>query len=124
MRKIVRLDYLNIVSLFAAFNAAVGLYAVSKSVIDGATKAICPLGLAYPLLTFTINLNLDLSQHDLWLISADIIIAVIFYALSGAISGAVLVFVYNLTARFWAGLVGEVEESKPSPEAQPGIGLI
>ena len=117
MRKVLKLDVLSVVWLFVIFYAAVGLFASAKSVLTGEEKVYCPFGLHLPFLYFTVDINFKLPEWPGMLASVLLIIAVVFYALTGAISGFTAAWAYNLTSRFWPGIAATVEPEKKIAEA-------
>jgi hypothetical protein len=123
VRKILRLDMLSAVRLFAVIYALIGLYASSKSVILGEESIDCPFGFQYPMLHATVDVTIKLPQAA-WLAPFLVLISVVFYALTGIISGVAAVLLYNLTSRFWPGVSAEVEAEKLAVEPSHGTGLI
>ncbi len=47
-----------------------------------------------------------------------------FYAITGAISGAAFSYLYNLTSRFWPGVSAEVEADKLQTVLAADVALI
>jgi len=123
VRKVLRLDMSSTVRLFVLVYSLIGLYAASKSVIVGDESIYCPFGFEYPLLHLTIDVTFKVPR-EVWLSPFMVLISVIFYALSGIISGVAAVLLYNLTAKFWPGISAVVSTEAPSAEPGPGIGLI
>jgi hypothetical protein len=118
MRKVLRLDYLSTIRLFVMVYSVIGLYTASKSVIVGDESIYCPFGFQYPMLYLTLDVTFKLPQAA-WIAPFLVLISVIFYALTGIISGFTAVLLYNLTARFWAGISAAVaNESPAAPPAQ------
>ncbi|MGB8262081.1 MAG: hypothetical protein WCE75_17110 [Terracidiphilus sp.] len=118
MRKIVKLDIFSTVRVFVAFYALVGLYVSYMSALEGKDKVVCPFGFYYPMTYLTFNLNIDLPHPASWATFFIVIVAVIFYALTGLISGTTVVLTYNLTAKYWPAIRGELEPL-PAPAAPP-----
>ncbi len=87
MHKILRLDMLSVVRLFVAFYAVIGIYAASRSALMGADSVLCPFGFEYPLSHATINLTINLPHPASWVTPFLVLIAIVFYAITGAISG-------------------------------------
>jgi len=125
MRKVVKLDVLSVVRLFVIFYAAVGLFASVKAVLNDAEKLYCPFGFEYPFLYYTVNINFTTSEWPRILTGVAVLIAVLFYAITGAISGATAAFAYNLTSRFWPGISAEVksdnQHAEPAPQIPPAL---
>ncbi len=119
MRKVLKLDVLSVVRLFAVFYAAIGLYVSANAVLTGADKLNCPFGFDYPYLYFRVNINFELAEWPRMMAGVLVLIAMVFYSITGAISGAAAGFAYNLTSRFWPGLAAVVESEKKAVEATP-----
>ena len=109
MRKVLKLDVLSVTRIFVLFYAAIGLYASVQTVLTNADKLYCPFGLDYPYLYFTVNIHFALSEWPGMMVGVLVLIAVMFYAITGAISGATAALAYNLTSRFWPGIAATVE---------------
>jgi hypothetical protein len=125
MRKVTRLDMISILRLFAIFYSVVGFCVATKAVIVDDESVLCPFGFAYPLCTFYIYLTIHLPHPATWMSAGIIVIMVVFYALTGLISGAAVVFAYNLLARVWPALSVRVQgDAAPPSEPDPGIGLV
>jgi hypothetical protein len=124
MRKILRLDMLSVVRLFAIFYAVIGVYAASKSAIMGKDSVLCPFGFEYPLSYATINLTVSLPHPATWVTPFMVLIAVVFYAITGVISGVTVVILYNISSKYWPGVLAEVKTDERPAEPGPGIGLI
>ncbi len=124
MRKILRLDVFSVATLFAVFYAGIGLYIALKSVLHDESSLLCPLGLELPVLHFTINITLKLPPTSVLVTPFFVINCVVFYAITGALSGTFVSILYNLTSRFWPGISGEVDAKIQRTQPSPGIGLI
>jgi hypothetical protein len=114
MRKILRLDMISCVRVFIVFYAVIGLYASSKATMTGADTILCPFGFEYPYLFLRVNLNINLPNPPNAVTPFLVLISVVFYALTGAISGTAVVLLYNLTSRFWPGISAELEPDHPT----------
>ncbi len=68
----------------------------------------------------TIDVTLKLPPPSLAITPFLVVISVVFYALTGAISATVVCILYNLTSRFWPGISGQVDVNGP---VQPDIGF-
>jgi hypothetical protein len=123
MRKIVRLDMHSTVRLFVASYAVIGLYSASKAAILGDESILAPFGFAYPLCTLYFYLTIHLPNPATFFTGGIILITTVFFALTGAISGATVVFVYNFLARFWPLLSAEFAPDPHSAQSAPAIAL-
>jgi hypothetical protein len=123
MRKVLRLNVLLVVWLFAALYAVIGLYAASKSAILQQDSVVAPLGFEYPLAHFSITITFKLPQPASWLTPVIVLIMGMFYALTGAISGTAFAYFYNLTSKFWPGVLAQTEADKLQPEPKPDVAL-
>jgi hypothetical protein len=117
MRKVLKLDVLSVARLFATLYAVIGLYVSAKAVLTGAEKLNCPFGIDYPYLYFRVNINFVLAEWSAWMTPVLLLIAMMFYAITGAISGAIAAIAYNLTSRFWPGIAAIVEPEKAQAQA-------
>jgi hypothetical protein len=118
VRKILRLDIFSAARLFAILYALGGLYNSVKSVWAGDDFVSCPFGIWYPMWFFTVNLNIKIPHPASWLTPLVVLCPVAFYAVTGVISGVVLVILYNLTSKFWPGILGRVEANeRPAKQA-------
>jgi hypothetical protein len=124
VRKILRFDMLSVVRLYAVLCAVIGVYTASKSALEGADTVLCPFGFEFPLLYLTVNLTINLPHPASWLTPFIVLISVIFYAITGAISGTTVVILYNISSRYWPGVLAEVKTDERTAEPGPGIGLI
>jgi hypothetical protein len=109
MRKILRLNFFSAVRFFAVFYAIIGIYDSFKSVFQGAATIDFPIGFHYPLVAFNFSLSFT-TPHPVSLV------AVVFYAITGAISSAPFIVLYNATSRFWAAVTATFEPGKHPPE--------
>lgn len=124
MRKIKRLDLKSMLWVFAVFYAVVGLCVASKAVIVDDESIQCPFGLAYPLCTLYLYLTVHLPHPATWMSAGIIVIAVVFYALTGLMSGAAVVFAYNAVARFWPLLSAKLEDDTVTHEPDQSVSPI
>jgi hypothetical protein len=114
MRKVLRLDMNSTLRMFAAFYAFVGLCVGSKAAIVNDDSLVCPFGFAYPMTQAIITVTLNLPHPATWLTMGLILITGVFYAITGLISGAAVVLVYNIVGKFWPLFSVQVEaESQP-----------
>lgn len=60
MRRIVRLNMVSVLSLFAVFYAVVGLWASSKAVMTHQDAIVCPFGFAFPMAQAVITVTIHL----------------------------------------------------------------
>ena len=116
MRKVLKLDVVSVVRLFVIFYAVIGLYAAAKAALTRASSVVCPFGLEYPYLYWRINLTIDLPDPPNATTPFFVVIAAVFYAITGAVSGATAAFAYNLTSRFWPGIAAIVEPGQKIEE--------
>jgi hypothetical protein len=124
MRKILRLDLVSTLRLFVVFYALIGLWASSKSALSGDTTVDCPFGFYYPLLHFDVNLTINLPNPASWLTPFIVLISIVFYGSTGAISGTALVLLYNYTSRFWPGVKASVEQDALPAALSPTIAVV
>jgi len=124
MRKVTRLDMISMLWLFGIFYALVGLFVASKAVLVDAESVLCPFGFAYPMCTFYLYLTVHLPHPATWLSAGIIVITVVFYSLTGLISGAAVVLAYNLVARIRPLLTVQVEGDTVTSETGSNIGLV
>jgi hypothetical protein len=124
MRKIHRLDYRSVVSVFAVFYAIIGVFAATKAAIASEDSVVFPFGFEYPLSHLNLDITFNLPHPASWITPVVVFIAAIFYAMSGVISGVTLVFFYNLTSKFWPGISAQVQDEERLVEPNPGIGLV
>jgi hypothetical protein len=123
MNKIVQLRTLSVAWLFAVLYGMVGLYASTKSVLQHDESVLCPFGFDFGMCRYTINVTLHAGAGE-WQPWSIIVISVVFYALTGAISGAAVALLYNLTAPIGGGISGRVESAPVPSQPGQGIGLI
>jgi thiol:disulfide interchange protein len=124
VRKILRFDMLSVVRLFVVFYAVIGVYAATKSAIMGEDTVLCPFGFEYPLLYLTVNLTIKLPHPTSWITPFVVFFSVMFYAITGAISGVTFVIVYNISSKYWPGVLAQVKAEERPDEPASGIGLI
>ena len=130
MRKILRLDFFSAVRFFAVFYAIIGVFDSLKSVIEGAATIDFPIGFHYPELAFNFSFSFT-NPHPVSIATPFAVLgAVFFYAVTGAISSAPFIVLYNATSRFWPAVTATFEpdkhpnESAPqTPPAEPGDSL-
>jgi hypothetical protein len=113
----------SMLKLFGVFYALVGLFVACKAAISGDESIQLPFGFAYPLWTFYIYVTVHLPHPAAWSTMTVILMCVVFYSITGLISGAAVVLVYNWLARFWPFLSAEPErDSQPKPsETTPDL---
>jgi hypothetical protein len=119
VRKILRLDTFSVVNLFAVFYAIVGLFDAMTAVLRDQSSLPCPLGIELPMLHFTMNFAFSRPESQVAALLL-VIICAIFFAITGAISGAFVSILYNLTSRFWPGISGKIDIARP---AKPDMGF-
>jgi hypothetical protein len=107
--------------LFVIFYAAIGLYIASKAAFTGAASVSCPFGFDYPYLYFRVNVDLGFPNPPSFATPVFVLISVVFYGITGAISGFTAAWAYNLTSRFWPGIAATIEPEKRQPEPAPQI---
>jgi hypothetical protein len=90
----------------------------------GADSVLCPFGFEYPLSHATINLTINLPHPASWVTPFLVLIAIVFYAITGAISGTAVVILYNISSKYWPGVLAQVIAEERLVEPGPGIGLI
>jgi hypothetical protein len=109
MRKILRLNFFSAVRFFAVFYALIGLYVSLKSVFQGAASIDFPIGFHYPFVAFNISLSLT-NPHPVSIVTPiAVLVAVFFYAITGVLSSAPLIVLYNATSRFWPPVTATFE---------------
>ena len=127
MRKILRLNFFSAVRFFAVFYAIVGIYNSLKSVVLGAATIDFPIGFHYPEVAFNFSFSFT-NPHPVSIATPFAVLgAVFFYAVTGAISSAPFIVLYNATSRFWPAVTATFEpEEHPqelaqqSPLTEPG----
>ena len=116
MRKILRLNFFSAVRFFAVFYAIIGIYDSFKSVFQGAATIDFPIGFHYPLVAFNFSLSFT-NPHPVSIATPfAVLVAVVFYAITGAISSAPFIVLYNATSRFWPGVTATFEPDKHPTE--------
>ena len=116
MRKILRLNFLSALRFFAAFYAIIGIYNSLKSVFQGAATIDFLLGFHYPMVAFDIPLSLT-NPHPVSIATPfAVLVAVVLYAITGAISSALFILLYNATSRFWPAVTATFEPDKHPTE--------
>ncbi len=117
MRKILRLNFFSALRFFAGFYAIIGLYNSLKSVVQGAATIDFPIGFHYPEVAFNFALSFS-NPHPVSIATPFAILgAVFFYAITGAISSAPFIVLYNATSRFWPAVTATFEPDKPPAES-------
>jgi len=127
MRKILRLNFLSALRFFAAFYAIIGIYNSLKSVFQGAATIDFPIGFHYPEVAFNFSFSFT-NPHPVSIATPFAILgAVICYAITGAISSAPFIVLYNATSRFWPAVTATFEPdnhptelARQTPPAPPG----
>jgi len=114
MRKVVRLDTKSTMRLFAVFYALMGVYAVVEGVLDGVNTVACPLGFLYPVAHAYITINLNMSHPADISTLGLVVIGIVVFGITGAVSGIPLILIYNVLGRWWPLFLAEV-----APEAPP-----
>jgi hypothetical protein len=119
MGKILRLNFFSAVRFFALFYAIVGVYNSLKSVVQGAATIDFPVGFHYPEVAFNFSLSFT-NPHPVSIATPFAVLgAVFFYAVTGAISSAPFIVLYNATSRFWPAVTATFEpEEHPTESAQ------
>jgi hypothetical protein len=116
MRKILRLNFFSAVRFFALFYAIVGIYNSLMSVFRGAATIDFPIGFHYPEVAFNFSLSFT-NPHPVSIATPFAVLgAVFFYAVTGAISSAPFIVLYNATSRFWPAVTATFEPDKGSTE--------
>ena len=119
MRKILRFDTGSIAKPFAVLYAIFGMLFAVAANFQPIDRITVPIGLLLPNIYLTINLHL-LASHSLspWAIFL-ILISMVCYAFTGAISGATVAIVYNRTSHLWRGIEGLPEGTAPETPKPP-----
>jgi len=119
MRKILRLNFFSAVRFFAVFYAIIGIYNSLKSVFQGAATIDFPIGFHYPEVAFNFSFSFT-NPHPVSIATPFAILgAVICYAITGAISSAPFIVLYNATSRFWPAVTATFEpDNRPTELAQ------
>lgn len=121
MRKIIRLNMVSALRIFAISYAFIGLYVSLKAAITGAESILAPFGFAYPMVTFYIYLTIHLPQPANALTLGLGSIVIVFYAITGLISGTAVVLLYNWLSSFLPLLSGEVEDRRTAELQLPSL---
>jgi hypothetical protein len=117
MHKILRLNFFSAVRFFAVFYAIIGVYNSLVSVIQGAATIDFPIGFHYPEVAFNFSLSFT-NPHPVSIATPFAVLgAVFFYAVTGAISGAPFIVLYNATSRFWPAVTATFEPDERSTES-------
>jgi hypothetical protein len=119
MQKILRLNFFSAVRFFAVFYAIIGIYNSLESVFRGAATIDFPIGFHYPEVAFNFSLSFA-NPHPVSIATPFAVLgAVFFYAVTGAISSAPFIVLYNATSRFWPAVTATFEPGKrPTESAQ------
>jgi hypothetical protein len=119
MQKILRLNFFSAVRFFALFYAMIGVYNSLKSVFQGAPTIDFLLGFHYPMVAFDIPLSLT-NPHPVSIGTPfAVLAAAVCYAITGALSSAPFIVLYNATSRFWPAVTATFEpEKRPTESAQ------
>ena len=116
MRKVLRLNFFSAVRFFAVFYAIIGIYNSLKSVFQGAATIDFPIGFHYPEVAFNFSFSFT-NPHPVSIATPFAILgAVICYAITGAISSAPFILLYNATSRFWPAVTATFEPDKHPTE--------
>lgn len=123
MQKILRLNFFSALRFFALFYAIIGVYNSLQSVIQGAPTIDFPIGFHYPEVAFNFSLSFT-NPHPVSIATPFAVLgAVFFYAITGAISSAPFIVLYNATSRFWPAVTATFEPGKlpaePAPQPPP-----
>ena len=117
MQKILRLNFFSALRFFALFYAIIGVYNSLESVFQGAPTIDFPIGFHYPEVAFNFSLSFT-NPHPVSIATPFAVLgAVFFYAITGAISSAPLIVLYNATSRFWPAVMATFEPAKPPAES-------
>jgi len=117
MQKILRLNFFSALRFFALFYAIIGIYNSLESVFQGAPTIDFPIGFHYPEIAFNFSLSFT-NPHPVSIATPFAVLgAVFFYAITGAISSAPFIVLYNATSRFWAAVTATFEPGKPPAES-------
>ncbi len=119
MRKILYLNFFSALRFFAVFYAIIGFYNSLQSVFQGAATIDFPIGFHYPEVAFNFSLSFT-NPHPVSIATPFAVLgAVFFYAVTGAISSAPLIVLYNATSRFWPGVTATFDPGNPPAESAP-----
>ena len=117
MQKILRLNFFSALRFFALFYAIIGIYNSLESVFQGAPTIDFPIGFHYPEIAFNFSLSFT-NPHPVSIATPFAVLgAVFFYAITGAISSAPFIVLYNATSRFWPAVTATFEPGKPPAES-------
>jgi len=117
MQKILRLNFFSVLRFFALFYAIIGIYNSLESVFQGAPTIDFPIGFHYPEIAFNFSLSFT-NPHPVSIATPFAVLgAVFFYAITGAISSAPFIVLYNATSRFWPAVTATFEPGKPPAES-------
>jgi hypothetical protein len=112
MQKILRLNFFSALRFFALFYAIIGVYNALKSVFQGAPTIDFLIGFHYPMVAFDISLSL-MNPHPASIVTPfAVLVAAVCYAITGAISSAPMILLYNTTSRFWPAVTATFEPAK------------
>ncbi len=115
-RKILRLNFFSALRFFALFYAIIGIYNSLQSVLQGAPTIDFPIGFHYPEVAFNFSLSFT-NPHPVSVATPFAVLgAVFFYAVTGAISSAPIIVLYNATSRFWPAVTATFEPDKRPTE--------
>jgi hypothetical protein len=116
MRKILQLNFFSAVRFFVLFYAIVGIYNSLKSVFQGAATIDFPFGFHYPEVAFNFSLSFT-NPHPVSIATPFAVLgAVVCFAITGAISSAPFIDLYNATSRFWPAVTATFEPDKRTTE--------
>jgi hypothetical protein len=117
MQKILRLNFFSALRFFALFYAIIGIYNSLESVFQGTPTIDFPIGFHYPEIAFNFSLSFT-NPHPVSIATPFAVLgAVFFYAITGAISSAPFIVLYNATSRFWPAVTATFEPGKPPAES-------
>ena len=117
MQKILRLNFFSALRFFALFYAIIGIYNSLESVFQGAPTIDFPIGFHYPEIAFNFSLSFT-NPHPVSIATPFAVLgAVFFYAITGAISSAPFIVLYNATSRSWPAVTATFEPGKPPAES-------
>jgi len=120
MQKILRLNFFSALRFFALFYAILGLYNSVKSVIEKSATIDFILGFHYPMVAFDASLSFN-NPHPISIVTLFAVLgAVFFYAVTGVISSAPVILLYNATSRFWPGVTATFEPTRRKAESAAG----
>lgn len=115
--KILRLNFFSAVRFFALFYAIIGIYNSLQSVFQGAPTIDFPIGFHYPEVAFNFSLSFT-NPHPVSIATPFAVLgAVFFYAITGALSSAPFILLYNATSRFWPAVTASFESDEHARES-------